>query len=72
MLLPGREDEDAGEIVVVPAHFFFAEEAYDLALGLCRRRRRRRLLLRSIVVVGGLLLSIRAMAGENFRERNGG
>lgn len=27
MALPGREDEDAGEVVVVPRHFLFAEEA---------------------------------------------
>ena len=31
--LPGWEDEDAGEVVVVPAHFFFAEEADDLGGG---------------------------------------
>ena len=33
--LPGREDQDAGEVVVVPGHFFFAEEAYYLAVGVC-------------------------------------
>ena len=28
--LPGREHEDAGEVVIVPAHFLFAVEANDL------------------------------------------
>lgn len=29
MTLPGWEDEDTGEVVVVPAYLFFAEESYD-------------------------------------------
>jgi hypothetical protein len=29
--LPRREDKDAGEVVVIPRHFLFGEEADDLA-----------------------------------------
>ena len=29
--LPGREDQDAGQVVVVPRQFLFGEEADDLA-----------------------------------------
>lgn len=28
--MPRREDEDAGDVVVVPRHFLFGEEADDL------------------------------------------
>lgn len=31
--LPWRKDHDASDIVVVPAHLLFAEEADDLLLG---------------------------------------
>lgn len=27
--MPWRENEDTGQIVIVPGHFFFAEEAAD-------------------------------------------
>ena len=30
--LPRREDEDTGKVIVVPAHFFLAEEADDLGM----------------------------------------
>jgi len=32
LFLPGRKHQDACEIVVVPAHLLFAEEAHDLPL----------------------------------------
>lgn len=31
--MPGGEDEDAGEVVIVPAHFLFAEETNDFGGG---------------------------------------
>lgn len=31
--LPGRKDQDAGYVIVIPRHFLFAEETDDLAVG---------------------------------------
>jgi hypothetical protein len=37
--LPGWEDQNASHIVIVPAHLFLAEEAYDLSFGVLRIRK---------------------------------
>lgn len=37
--LPGWKDQNASYIVVVPAHLFLAEEAYDLSFGVLRIRK---------------------------------
>lgn len=37
-MLPGREHEDAGEIVVIPRHLLLAKESDDLLFVCCRIR----------------------------------
>ena len=67
--MPGREDEDAGEVVVVPGHLFLAEEADDLlgrGVG-CEGAWRRRV-HEEVVVEGGNVEEDGFVVEEEFRE----
>lgn len=66
--LPGREDEDAREVVVVPAHFLFAEEADDLGVRGGLRGRGRRSVHEEVVVEGGHVEEDGFIVEKKFRE----